>query len=79
MDEGRERRRKARAAWPGRLARLDDADDGLVRGATPAERFSMVAELTRDAWAIARLPIPEYARHEMPGRVIRRVLLRRAP
>ena len=73
MDEGARARAAARAAWPGRKARLGDQDDSAApAGATPSERVAMVWQLTLDAWAMMGQSIPTYTRAEMPGRVTRR-------
>lgn len=39
---------------------------------TVDERVRLVWTLTLEAWAERREPIPSYARHEAPGRVIDR-------
>lgn len=67
-------RARARAAWPGRVleVREEGDSDDLSANTTPEERVLMVAFLTAQAWAISGLPVPRYARTEMPGRVVRR-------
>lgn len=37
-----------------------------------AERLRAVETLTRQAWTLAGLPFPDYARHETPVRVVTR-------
>lgn len=37
-----------------------------------SERLRAVEALTRQAWTLARLPVPDYARHETPVRVVTR-------
>lgn len=50
-----------------------DADTGSgVESLLPGERVAMVWALTLDAWASAGRSLPSYARHETPGRMIRR-------
>jgi hypothetical protein len=69
-----EERARARATWPGRVADLrheGDSDD-LSSSTTPEERVLMVDFLTRQAWAVSGLPVPQYSRREMPGRVVGR-------
>ena len=39
---------------------------------TAEERLAMTWQMTKDAWASAGLPMPNYSRSEMPVRVIRR-------
>jgi hypothetical protein len=39
-------------------------------GGTIAERLAAVEELTRQAWALAGLPMPTYDRAHMPVRII---------
>lgn len=61
-------RAAARAAWPVRVSPLGEAPEAFApASATAGERFAMVWRLTLDAWALAGLPIPTYARHEAPG------------
>lgn len=45
--------------------------DADVLAMTPDERVAMVWQLTLDAWAVAGREIPRYARHAMPGRMVR--------
>lgn len=37
---------------------------------TPAERVAMVWTLTREAWSLAGLAVPEYPREGIPLRVV---------
>ena len=67
-----EERRALRAAWPVRKVALHDEGRVDERDTTTAdERLALVATLTREQWALSGRPIPEYERHEMPGRIIR--------
>lgn len=49
-----------------------EPEDDLVDRTTPAERLAMVWPLTREAWSLAGLPVPEYPRAEVPLRVVQR-------
>jgi hypothetical protein len=33
---------------------------------TPSERLAMVWDLSREAWALTGLPVPNYERHQIP-------------
>ena len=67
-----EARRLARSTWPIERHELgDDPSDDLSDVTTPSERIAMMAELAETAWALAGLPLPEYERSAMPGRIIR--------
>ena len=67
-----EQRARARGAWPIRTFRLgdepltDDRDEGSVD-----ERLALVWRLTREQWLLAGHAFPEYARADIPGRVVR--------
>ena len=61
-----------RAGWPIKRRKLGEDDRGVITGSTPSELFAMVEQLTRDAWAMAGRSMPETARAELPGRLIRR-------
>jgi hypothetical protein len=67
-----EERRAARSKWPirafvlGSEPLVDDRD-----ATTPDERLALVATLSREQWQLAGLPYPDYARADMPGRVVR--------
>lgn len=66
-------RAAARRSWPIRRFQLgEEPIDDLSGITTVAERVAMVWKLTQDSWASAGLKIPDYARHEMPIRVIGR-------
>lgn len=64
-----QRAERRRRTWTARLggeqfpARADET--------TVAERVSHMSVVSESAWALARLPIPEYTRSSMPGRVLR--------
>ena len=50
-----------------RVFRLGEEPGDDLSGSTTAEqRLAMVWPLTLEAWALAGLPIPTYARHETP-------------
>lgn len=68
-----EERRRARSAWPIRRFRLGDeplVDDRDT--STIDERLALVWTLTREQWALAGLPYPDYERAQMPGTVVRK-------
>ncbi len=68
-----EERAKARAAWPVRVVALGEEGATDARDTTTvAERLRLVAVLTREQWAFSGREIPDYARADMPGRVLRR-------
>lgn len=67
-----EERAKSREQWPiRRFALGEEPSEDLSATTTPEERLAMVWRLTLDAWASQGLPLPEYTREQMPGRVIR--------
>lgn len=50
-----------------RVVPLTSVEAGDARmGGTPEERLAAVAELTAEAWRLARLPLPTYTRDKMP-------------
>ena len=56
-----------------RVVRLgEEPGDDLSMLLTPADRFELVATLSRRMWELTGRPFPNYTRAEMPGRVIRR-------
>lgn len=64
-------RAAARAKWPVKVYRLgEEPSDNQLETTTAGERLAMVWEITKDTWALSGRQIPEYERHEMPGRVI---------
>ena len=65
-------RRRARASWPVRKFQLGAEPTDDFSAFTVAERLAMTWRMTRDAWASAGRALPDYARSEMPIRVIRR-------
>lgn len=72
-DAARKQRALQRRTWPVRKGRLQDIpEDNLMASTTPEERLAMVWELTLEAWAVAGLPIPDYAREQAPVRCFRR-------
>ena len=67
------RRARARASWPGlktTLAEAPGAED-LSASTTPEQRLAMMWELTLGAWSLTGLPLPDYTRATMPGRLVR--------
>ncbi|MBL8923753.1 MAG: hypothetical protein JNJ54_33165 [Myxococcaceae bacterium] len=66
-------RRAARASWPGLKTNLQEAAgaEDLSATTSPEQRLAMMWELARGAWALTGQPMPDYARANMPGRVIR--------
>ena len=65
-------RRRARASWPIRSFPLGEEPLVDDRDATTAdERVALAWTLTREQWRLAGLPYPDYARANIPGRVIR--------
>ena len=56
-----------RRSWPVRVFKLGEEPSDDLSGSTTAEqRLAMVWSLTLEAWALAGLPMPTYARHEAP-------------
>ncbi len=55
-------------AWiRARLVKLEDSpEDDLSDRTTPAERLALVADLTREAWALAKRELPGYSRGQVP-------------
>jgi len=49
----------------------DEPPDDLRSSTTAQERLAMMWELAVTAWRVAGRALPEYARGEAPGRVIR--------
>jgi hypothetical protein len=68
-----EARRRARANWTVARYRLgEEPPEPSLVAATPSERVAMVSRVTEDAWVISGRPLPDYARADAPGRVVRR-------
>jgi hypothetical protein len=61
-----------RGSWPVRVYRLGDEPTDAVIDSTPEARLAMVEPLSREAFALAGLPLPAYARAESPV-VVRRL------
>ncbi len=60
------------ARWPLRILRLeDDVRDDLSGITTPEQRIEMVWDLSARMWELTGRPFPSYARHDMPGLIIR--------
>ena len=71
-NEARERRRRARQAWPIRRYNLgEEPSEDLSETTTAAERLAMIWPLTVLSWRLAGRDIPEYKREDMPGTVLR--------
>lgn len=70
-DDARSARARARQQWPVVRGRLDEQAAELLLDVPPATRVAMVWALTVDAWALRGEPIPDYARADAPGRVVR--------
>lgn len=66
-------RMAARAKWPGHKTTLTEAPgaEDLSATTTPEQRVGMLWELTLGAWSLTGLPLPDYTRANMPGRLIR--------
>ena len=65
-------RRRARGGWPIRVFRLgEEPPDDLSGRTTAEERVAMMWPLAVDAWTTSGRGLPQYPRHQMPGRVIR--------
>ena len=59
-----------RSRWPVRKFALgSEPGDDISADTTAEERLAMVWPLTLEAWRLAGLPLPTYARHETPVRV----------
>ena len=72
-EAARKARAHARSSWSGSLHRLrEEAEPNLLALTTASERVAMVHRLTQDAWAMRGLPIPDYARSEAPGILVRK-------
>ena len=70
--EAREARRLARQDW--QMKRYDlghEPSDDLSKTTSPQERLAMVWPLTKLSWRLAGRQIPDYARCDVPGRVVR--------
>lgn len=67
-----EARRLARATWPVRKYALGREPSDNLSLLSVSDRVAMVWRVTQDAWALGKLPVPDYARADIPGRVIRR-------
>lgn len=60
-----------RASWPVRRCALGAESDDLSAETTAAERIAMMWPLALEAWRVAGLPIPDYAREDTPARLVR--------
>jgi hypothetical protein len=48
----------------------EEPGDDLRQHTSPAERLTLVAELTREMWTLTGREIPSYARSDMPVAVV---------
>jgi hypothetical protein len=55
-----------------RRCALGEQSDDLSAETTASERIAMMWPLALEAWRVAGLPIPDYARAETPCRLVRR-------
>jgi hypothetical protein len=68
IDEEKNRRREARAAWPVERFRLgEEPSDDLSQSTTPAERIAMMWWLAEAAWKLAGRHLPAYERRHIPA------------
>jgi hypothetical protein len=70
-ENARRSRAAARATTPIRKLALEDEAEPDLALLDASERIALVWEVTLDAWASSRRPIPDYARADAPGRMIR--------
>ncbi len=58
--------------WPIRRYKLGEEPPDDLSGTTSIEeRLGMMWPLALDAWSSTGLPLPEYTRETMPGRLVR--------
>jgi len=68
IDDGKARRRKARAQWPIARFRLgEEPADDISETTSPAERIAMMWTLAESAWKLAGRPLPTYDRRHVPA------------
>jgi hypothetical protein len=73
LDDNSKQRAALRATWPVHKCRLgDEPSDDLRASTTAEERLEMVEQLTRDAWSLTGIPLPDYRRHAAPVRKLLR-------
>ncbi|NOT30440.1 MAG: hypothetical protein HOP15_08335 [Planctomycetes bacterium] len=60
-----------RVSWPVRRCVLGEESDDLSEQTTASERIAMMWPLALEAWRVAGLPIPDYAREDTPCRLVR--------
>ena len=71
-EEDARTRAERRAQWPiARNALGQEPAEDLRATTSPSQRLEMMWQLAIDAWAMSGRALPNYARHEMPGRVYR--------
>jgi hypothetical protein len=62
-----------RGEWPVRRLALGREPDNLLELTSAAERIAMMWPLALEAWHLAGLPIPDYARKDAPIRRLSRM------
>lgn len=71
FDPGEVQRARERRHWPLSVHELGrEPGDDLSASTTAEERLAMMWPLAVEAWKVAGRPIPDYARAEMPVRVL---------
>lgn len=70
-DDARALRAKARQSWPVARVSVQDRSSELLLDTPISERIAMVWALTLDTYALRGEAIPDYARCDAPGRVVR--------
>lgn len=60
-----------RASWPVRRCAFGEESDDLSAETTATERIAMMWPLALEAWRVAGLPIPDYAREDTPCHLVR--------
>ena len=73
MDQRDERLERAarRASWPVRRLALGEESDDISAQTSATERLAMMWPLALEAWRMAGLAIPDYARKDAPSRLVR--------
>jgi hypothetical protein len=69
-DDQAERKRQ-RSTWPVKRVELGQESDDLSGETSAADRIAMMWPLALEAWRLAGLPLPEYERKDVPGRLVR--------
>jgi len=72
VSDARQSRATARGDWPIRTSSLTrQPSDDLCQDTTAEQRLAMMWDLAISAWTLAGREVPDYSRHEAPGRVVR--------